>query len=88
MEVKIHSADRIIIETESPEIILPGADGELAVMDFHQPCIYALRAGKITVKYKNEKTEKRKNIKRQDVFVIKKGVAKIVANELVILVET
>lgn len=87
MKVKIHTADRKVLEAEAEEVVLPGWDGEFTAMDFHQPCLYGLRAGRIRVKYKNGKTEKQKNVKTEDRFMIKKGIAKIVSNELSVLVE-
>ena len=85
MRVKIHEADKKILEAEASEVVLPGWDGEFAVMDFHQPCLYGLRAGRIRVK--RQRTEDRGR-RTEDIIVIKKGIAKIVSNELVILVET
>lgn len=87
MKIKIHTVDKKVLDADAIEVVLPGADGEFTAMDFHQPCLYALRAGRIKVKYRNGKTEKQKNRKTQDSFAIKKGVAKIASNELVALVE-
>jgi len=84
MKVKIHSADKKILETEAVEVALPGWDGEFTVMDFHQPCLYGLRAGRIKIKYSRKKTAGQK---LQEKITIKRGIAKIVSNELTALVE-
>jgi F0F1-type ATP synthase epsilon subunit len=81
MKVKIHTAGRKILEAEAREIILPGGDGEFSILDFHQPCVYSLRTGKIKIKRRDEgRTEEK--------VAIKRGVAKVVGNELVVLAET
>jgi F0F1-type ATP synthase epsilon subunit len=84
MKVRIHAVDKTILDAEATEVVLPGWDGEFTAMDFHQPCLYALRAGKIRVK--RQKTEDRRQ-KTEEKIAIKKGVAKIASNELIALVE-
>ena len=49
MEVKIISHQNVLFEGESKQVVLPGEDGELAVMDFHQSCLCSLRQGQIKV---------------------------------------
>ena len=84
MKVRIHSADKKILETEAVEVVLPGWDGEFTAMDFHQPCLYGLRAGRIKIKYGGGKAAGQKP---EEKIVIKSGIAKIVSNELTVLVE-
>jgi len=79
MKIKILSSQEKLLEGEAKEVIFPGEDGEFSVWDFHEPCLYRLRAGKIMVKLKKEKEEK--------VFLIKRGLAKIEFDRLVALVE-
>jgi F0F1-type ATP synthase epsilon subunit len=54
--------------------VLPGEAGELSVLDFHQPIIVKLKKGMI-------KTD-------AEHISIKKGIAKMQDNELVVLTET
>lgn len=54
--------------------ILPGEEGEFSILDFHQPIISCLKEGVV-------KVEKKKPIS------IRKGIAMMNENELVILVE-
>ena len=55
-------------------VILPGEEGELSVMDFHQPIVACLKEGIIKVDGKHS-------------IPIKKGVARMEGNELSVLVE-
>jgi len=55
-------------------VILPGEEGELSVFDFHQAMLVKLKKGTIT-------------IDREHVL-IRKGIAKMLNNELTILAET
>ncbi|MDP8297481.1 MAG: hypothetical protein RAP41_04780 [Candidatus Orphnella occulta] len=55
-------------------VILPGEEGELSIMDFHQPIVACLKEG--TVK-----------IDHSDSIRIKKGIARMEGNELSVLVE-
>lgn len=86
MKIKIHAAGRKILEAEAPEVVLPGADGEFSVLDFHQPCLYSLRMGRIRVKYGGHRSQVRGQRSEEKVS-IKKGVAKVTGNELVVLAE-
>jgi F-type H+-transporting ATPase subunit epsilon len=81
MKVKITTPQKILFNGQANEIILPGCDGEFTVMDFHQPCLYALRRGKITLKFKS-KTEV--PVK----FLIKGGVAQVDFEGLNLAVES
>jgi F-type H+-transporting ATPase subunit epsilon len=47
MKVTIVTPQELLFEGEAKEVILPGQDGEFSVLDFHQPCVYALRQGQI-----------------------------------------
>ncbi len=55
-------------------VILPGEEGELSIMDFHQPIIACLKEGTI-------------QIDNSDSIRIKKGIARMEGNELSVLVE-
>ena len=80
MRVSVLEAKKVIYEGNSPEVILPGADGEIAVLDFHQAFLYRLRTGFVRIKggeFSPEATQVR----------IKKGLARMLRDELVIMVE-
>ena len=55
-------------------VVLPGEEGELSILDFHQPIIACLKDGMVRID----------NIAP---MVIKSGIASMQDNELVILVE-
>ncbi len=69
------------IETASPVFqelvdcaILPGAEGEVSILDFHQSMLVKLKKGVIKIDRKS--------------IPIKEGIAKAANNQLVILAET
>jgi len=79
MKIRILSSQEKLLEDEAKEVILPGEDGEFSVWDFHEPCLYRLRLGKITVKMRKKKEEKS--------FPIKRGLVKVEFSGLTALVE-
>jgi len=79
MKIRILSSQEKLLEDEAREVILPGEDGEFSVWDFHEPCLYRLRLGKIIVKLRKEKEERS--------FPIKRGLAKVDFDRLAALVE-
>jgi F0F1-type ATP synthase epsilon subunit len=85
MKDRIHAADKKILEAEALEVVLPGRDGEFTAMDFHQPCLYGLRAGRIRVKHRQIGGAA---ARKDDIIAIRRGVAKVASNELVVLAET
>lgn len=77
----IHSFRSKLFDAEAKEVILPGEDGELSVLDFHQRCLYSLRPGQVKVV---------SGIPGEDseiLFPLKKGLAKIEPDKVVILIE-
>ena len=82
MKVNILTPKENLLQEEAVEVILPGADGELSVMDFHQPFLYYLRAGQIRVRSKVKKGE----LTERKVG-IKKGIANFQDNTLTLIVE-
>ncbi len=75
----LHNRD-MIYEEEAYQAVLPGEDGEFAMMDFHQPCLYKLQQGRIKI-YVEEKSDDYEN------FPITNGIARFRNNELLILCE-
>lgn len=80
MKVTITSPQKLIFDAEAKEIILPGEDGEFSVMDFHQPCLYALRQGQIKLIFRDKKAPRQR-------FYIKNGIALIESGGLQLIVE-
>ncbi len=72
-KVSIFDQERKLFEDLASQVSLPGAEGELAVLDFHAPMISLLRAGRISVDGKY--------------LPIRQGVALVDRNELLVLVE-
>lgn len=80
MKVRITAPQKLLFEGEAKEVVLPGADGEVSVLDFHQACLYSLRQGQI-------KTTPRDKFAPKGRFYIKGGIAKIVWGGVDIIVE-
>ncbi|MFH1395024.1 MAG: hypothetical protein ABIH09_02585 [Candidatus Omnitrophota bacterium] len=80
MRVIVYSGKDIIYEHEAYQAILPGLDGEFAVLDFHQPCLYRLRNGIV-------KVEERMGQRAPELFPIKDGLARFTGNMLVLFAE-
>ena len=71
LDIKIAST---IFQELVSVVVLPGEDGELSILDFHQSIISCLKDGVI-------KIDNRPGV------VIKSGIASMKDNELVVLVE-
>lgn len=56
------------------QVVLPGEEGVFSVLDFHQPLVSCLKEGEV-------------KIDQQQSIPIKRGLAKMERNELLILVE-
>jgi len=74
MQVIILEPKGIIWQGTSKEVTLPTEDGEIAVLDFHQPFLIKLKNGLVKSAEKNT--------------LIKGGVAFMQSNELKVFVET
>lgn len=74
MQVRILEPKGIIWQGSAKEVILPAYDGEVCVLDFHQPFVMRLRKGDI--RSIHGKTP------------IKDGIAFMRSNELKVFVET
>ena len=64
----------LILQETAHSVVLPGEEGEFAILDFHQPIISTLKEGTI-------KIDQGKSI------AIKRGIARAEENELFVLVE-
>ena len=72
-KVLICDQERKLYDDSAAQVSLPGAVGEFAVLDLHAPIISLLRAGHILVDGK--------------FLSIRKGIAMMNRNELLVLVE-
>jgi len=62
-----------ILQESIFQAVLPGEDGQLCIMDFHQPIVSCLKKGLLKIDDKS--------------IAIKNGIARMYADKLVILVE-
>ena len=90
MKVSILDAQHTIFEGVISEVILPGAGGELSVMDDHEPIFVTLSQGYIRLQPIAKKVTASKETESTEVikpFLIHQGLARMRNNELVVLVE-
>lgn len=64
----------VLLESEAMSVVLPGAEGEFEVLDFHKPIISYLKEGSIVVDNHKE-------------FKVRGGVAKMGGQSLVVIAE-
>jgi F0F1-type ATP synthase epsilon subunit len=79
MRVVVLAMMGTLLEEEAREVRLPGEDGEISIMDFHQPFVYRLRKGFILVSPLQKGSEAEKRVP------IKDGVARMSGNVLTVL---
>lgn len=78
MRVSVLNPRKMIYEGHAKKVILPGADGEIGILDFHQSFLCPLKAGSLLIS---------RDWKGQPKAIsIKKGIAKMADNSLTILV--
>ena len=73
MQVSILEPKKIVWEGRAKEVRLPAEDGEVCVLDFHQPFLIRLRKGVIR--------------SDQESTAIKDGLAFLSSNNLILFVE-
>jgi F-type H+-transporting ATPase subunit epsilon/F-type H+-transporting ATPase subunit delta len=76
--VEIISPDKLIIETETVEVIIPSYEGQMGILKDHIPLITFLRPGLIIVKQNSE----------EKVFFAEEGTVEFSNNKLLILSST
>ena len=72
--------DDKVFEGEACMAVMPGLDGEFAVMGLHQPFLYRLRRGYVKIKEKTEQED-------GTLFPVEDGLAKFSSNGLLLLCE-
>jgi len=82
MKTRVLTIYEKLFEGEAKEVILPGCDGEVCVLDFHQPFLYRLRRGYVKLRTASSAMPGQE----RNIF-IKDGVAALRDNSLDILVE-
>ena len=87
MKASILDPQHILFEGFVSEVILPGADGQVSIMDFHESLYLALGAGLITIIPQEGEFVSGENKGRIRPIKIHQGLARVVNNELVVLVE-
>jgi len=80
MRVSLLSSRKKYFEGDAKRVMLPLEDGEMCVLDFHQPFVCALIAGTLRIERAWEGAGLTISIKR--------GLAKMLGNEVVLLIDT
>ena len=91
MRLTILESKKVIYRANAKEVVLPGEDGELCVLDFHQPFLYSLREGLVKVLETglelSERETKTPQATKQTIR-IKNGLASMKGNELTVFTES
>lgn len=90
MRVSVLEPWRVLYEGNAEEVLLPGEDGELDVLDFHHPFVYRLRRGYIQVlrRSRRQGAQAPRRPQVESRILIADGIARMAGNELVLLVTT
>jgi len=90
MRVSVLDAWRSWYEGNAGEVLLPGEEGELCVLDFHHPFLCRLREGivQVVTKGPRERAGGRRASRVEAAVPIREGIARMTGNELVVLIET
>lgn len=94
MRVSVLEPWGAVYEGNMEQVILPGEDGDLCVLDFHHPFLHRLRKGVIEMTRQGGLAPTRGRTAvgaaagRPLRIAILEGVARMSSNELVIMVET
>ena len=96
MKISILDAQHTIFEGTVSMVILPGADGELSLLDDHEPIFAALAKGyiqlvpdskRLTVQQTGAEAGSAQQTREIKPVFVNRGLARMRNNELVILVE-
>ena len=82
MRISIFTPKQTIWQGRARQAVLPCEDGQICVLDFHQPFLVSLSKGDIRY------IAQEKNVILNKQISIKDGVARMRRNELSILIET
>ena len=77
MKVYLNTVFDELYSGDAREVVLPGDEGELSIMEFHQPVICRLIEGNIRIRSRQ----------KEDLIKIKDGVAHMEKNTLKIMAE-
>lgn len=79
MHVSVLNSRESLYNSDANRIMLPCEDGAMCVLDFHQPFLCALKKGYLMIEGKWEQ--------KLTAIPIQRGLAKMVGNEFVAMVE-
>ncbi|MFC1658697.1 hypothetical protein ACFL1D_04830 [Candidatus Omnitrophota bacterium] len=73
LEVLVATPERVLFEGKANSLILPGEQGVFEILSFHKPIISRLISGRLLVD--------------EDVFLIRRGIAGVDNNRVMVIVE-
>ena len=79
MKLEIVTPEKVAYSREVGMVVLPGAEGDIGVMDNHSPLVSDLREGEIAVYTDANDTQPKER------FVVKGGIAQITAKLCTVL---
>lgn len=82
MQILVFDAEKTLYQGYAKKVTLPTFEEEMCILDFHQPFLVSLRAGLVKIAQEIADTQATEHS-----LIIKKGIAKMVRNELTLMVE-
>ena len=82
MQILILDASKTLYQGNAKKVTLPTTEEEMCILDFHQPFLVSLRRGTVLISQDTSDVSSGEHL-----VSIKKGVAKMVRNELTLMVE-
>jgi F-type H+-transporting ATPase subunit epsilon len=79
MKLEIVTPEKIVYSREVGMVVLPGAEGDMGVLQNHSPLVSDLREGEIAI------FENATDAQPKERFQVKGGIAQVTANECTIL---
>ena len=82
MQVLVLDTDKTVYQGYAKKVTLPTLEEEMCILDFHQPFLASLRSGQVKIAQESADIPA-----AEHTLTIKKGIAKMVRNELTLMVE-
>jgi F0F1-type ATP synthase epsilon subunit len=85
MKVTVLTLFEKVCECQAQEVILPGEDGEISVLNFHQSFLSSLLKGAVQITPASRPTAESETTEAKKMIHLKSGIAIMQNNELTIL---
>ncbi|MFH0877349.1 MAG: hypothetical protein V1863_03910 [Candidatus Omnitrophota bacterium] len=87
MRASILDAQHTLFEGLVSAVTLPAADGQMTILDNHEPVFVALGKGVIRLESVGQRARRHAQAEEIKPIMIRQGIARMKNNELIVLVE-